>query len=54
MSHIAFRTSSDAATHGLQFAFDAEIKRQLRRGNSPARAFALAAQFVFGRYVPAR
>lgn len=51
MSHITFRTGSDAATHGLRFAFDAEYARQLRRGNSERRAFALAAQFVLGRYV---
>lgn len=54
MNTQAFRVTSNIATHGHRFAVDSEVKRFRRMGCSPDRAFGLAAQLVFGRYVPAR
>lgn len=54
MSTQAFRVTSNVTTHGIRFAVDSEVKRFRRMGCSPDRAFALAVQLVFGRYVAAR
>ena len=51
MSALRFRINSNIAVHGALFAVQSEIARLRRAGCSERRAFALAAQFVFGRYV---
>lgn len=51
MSALRFRVRSNVAMHGHLFAVQHEINRLRRRGCSERRAFALAAAFVFGRYV---
>lgn len=51
MSALRFRVNSNIAVHGHLAAVRFEIARLRRLGCSERRAFALAASFVFGRYV---
>ena len=44
---------SNRNTHGARWAFDREYQRQLKAGWSDNTAFALAAAFVFNRYLGA-
>lgn len=49
MSNHMYRVRSNAATHGVRFAFDHEVRRLSRKGCHPEFAFRLACQHVFGR-----